>query len=100
MPQSDDDTDPDQIPPALVAAARLASPINYVTHDAPPFLLIHGGADNLVPEMQSRLMLAALEAKQVPARLLTYPKDGHVLSPLNMLDALQKSFAFFDQYLK
>ena len=56
---------------------REASPITYVTPDDPPLLLIHGDADEVVPFAQSQVMLAALEAKGVEARLIQIPGGGH-----------------------
>ena len=37
-----------------------ANPITYVTNDAPPFLIVHGDRDPLVPYQQSVLLDAAL----------------------------------------
>jgi acetyl esterase/lipase len=48
-----------------------ANPVTYVTKDDPPFLIIHGDADALVPHHQSELLYAALVKAGVPARLLT-----------------------------
>ena len=59
------------------AAYREASPITHVTPDDPPFLLIHGDADPVVPFKQSELMLAALEEKGVDARLIRIGGGGH-----------------------
>ncbi len=41
---------------------RAASPLTYVHADAPPFLLMHGRADNAVPHHQSILLYEALAA--------------------------------------
>ncbi len=48
---------------------REASPVNYVHAGAPPFLLIHGDADELVPLRQSELLRDALEKAGVEAML-------------------------------
>ena len=53
------------------------SPARLVTAHAPPFLLIHGGLDLIVPLQQSRLMVAALGRNQVPAKLIVKPGGGH-----------------------
>jgi acetyl esterase/lipase len=53
------------------------SPARRVTEDAPPFLIFHGTADPLVPIQQSRALLAALEAKGVPAELIVKQLGGH-----------------------
>jgi len=59
--------------------AQLAniSPARQVTENTPPFLLINGDADFMVPLQQSRVMLVALEEKNVPAELIVKPGGGH-----------------------
>ena len=42
--------------------ARAASPLTYVGKNAPPFLIMHGLADNSVPHGQSVLLYEALAA--------------------------------------
>ncbi len=53
------------------------SPARRVTGNEPPFLLIHGDADPVVPLKQSELMKAALEEKGVSAELIVKPGGGH-----------------------
>jgi acetyl esterase/lipase len=57
--------------------AWMASPINHVTADAAPFLLIHGDADEAVPLKQSEMMEEALRKVNVPAKLIRIAKGGH-----------------------
>ncbi len=45
---------------------RLASPIDQVRPDAPPFLLIHGSSDSIVLAAESQHFAAALEAAGAP----------------------------------
>ncbi|BBZ43152.1 carboxylesterase LipQ [Mycobacterium parmense] len=45
---------------------RAASPISYVHSEAPPFLVLHGEKDELVPSGQSREFCAALRAAGAP----------------------------------
>ena len=56
---------------------RRASPITYVTRDAPPFLIIHGDNDPLVPHHQSELLAAALKKAGVPVTFYTVKGGGH-----------------------
>jgi dipeptidyl aminopeptidase/acylaminoacyl peptidase len=49
--------------PALVARAN---PITFVTGDDPPFLIVHGDQDPLVPHHQSELLANALNKAGVP----------------------------------
>jgi acetyl esterase/lipase len=60
--------------PALLAAA---SPLGHVTADAPPFLLIHGDSDGLVPLSQSQLLAAALTDAGVRNELVTIRGGDH-----------------------
>jgi acetyl esterase/lipase len=53
------------------------SPARLVTPQAPPFLLIHGDADPVVPLQQSERMLAALKQAGVPAELIVKHGGGH-----------------------
>jgi acetyl esterase/lipase len=54
-----------------------ANPITYVTPDAPPFLIVHGDQDPLVPHHQSELLTAALEKAGVPVTFYTVMGGGH-----------------------
>jgi acetyl esterase/lipase len=54
-----------------------ASPVRYVTPDDPPFLLIHGAQDEVVPQEQSQLMYNRLVEKGVPAELVIVKNAGH-----------------------
>ena len=66
--------------PQTVDSAQLLkqiSPAHLVTRQAPPFLLIHGDADPVVPLQQSERMLAALKQAGVPAELIVKKGGGH-----------------------
>lgn len=57
-----------------------ASPISHVTPDDPPFLLIHGEQDELVPVEQSQLMYDRLLQANVPAQLVVVTNAGHSMT--------------------
>ena len=54
-----------------------ANPITYITKVAPPFLIVHGDADPLVPHHQSVLLEAALKQAGVPVIFHTVQGGGH-----------------------
>jgi len=54
-----------------------ANPITYVTKDDPPFLIVHGDKDPLVPHNQSEILLDALKKAGVEATLYTVAGGGH-----------------------
>ncbi|HEU4893377.1 MAG TPA: alpha/beta hydrolase [Vicinamibacterales bacterium] len=58
---------------------RAASPLTYVSKDAPPFLIMHGLADSSVPHGQSVLLYEALKA------------GGHEAT-LRLIDGLPHTF--------
>jgi acetyl esterase/lipase len=57
--------------------ARAASPLAYVRSGAPPFLILHGRSDSLVPMGQSELLFDALAATGNEATLLLIAGIGH-----------------------
>jgi acetyl esterase/lipase len=54
-----------------------ANPVTYVAAGAPPFLIVHGDADPLVPFGQSMLLRDALAKAGVPVTLHTVVGGGH-----------------------
>lgn len=56
---------------------RRASPIEYVSPSAPPFLLIHGVDDHAVPYAQSEAMHEKLRACGATSTLVGVPKADH-----------------------
>ncbi len=77
-------------------AAR-ANPITYVTSNAPPFLILHGSSDPLVPVQQSQLLEQALKRTGVKVTLEVIPGAGHGFV-YGQGDA--QIDAFFDNHLK
>ncbi|HEY2893406.1 MAG TPA: prolyl oligopeptidase family serine peptidase [Pirellulales bacterium] len=61
----------------LIEKLKEVSPALCVTSQAPPFLIIHGDADPLVPLAQSEKLLAALKAANVPAELIIKKGGAH-----------------------
>ncbi len=57
--------------------AKSANPITYVDKRDPPFLIVHGDQDPLVPHLQSQLLHDALLNKGVPSELIIVPGGGH-----------------------
>jgi acetyl esterase/lipase len=57
--------------------AAKASPLSYVSQDDPPFLIMHGDKDNLVPYQQSELLRDALQKAGVPVTLKIIEGAGH-----------------------
>src|SRR5262249_2990270 len=60
-----------------VEKVKRANPIQYVTKDAPPFLIAHGERDPLVPCHQSELLHEALKRVGVEVTFHKIPGAGH-----------------------
>jgi alpha-L-fucosidase 2 len=61
----------------LFAGLRDLSPLTYVRSDAPPFLMIHGTADPIVPYTQSVDMCDALKKASATCDLIKVEGAGH-----------------------
>ncbi len=55
-----------------------ASPVRYVTPEAPPTLLLHGEIDRVVPVRIGLALRDALQAANVPVVWRCYPRLGHI----------------------
>ena len=56
---------------------RKISPVNHVSKDDPPTLIIHGDADTLVPIQQAETMVKKLTEAGAEAKLVTKPGAAH-----------------------
>jgi len=61
----------------LIEKLKQVSPALLVTSKAPPFLIIHGDADPLVPLDQSEKLIAALKTAGVPCELIVKKGGAH-----------------------
>ena len=84
-------------PEEIREEAEKISPARLVTSEAPPFLLIHGDADEVVPLEQSKIMLEALESAGVEAELIVKPGGGHPW--LTIHEEVAKAADWFDAQL-
>ncbi|MFA6002015.1 MAG: alpha/beta hydrolase [Thermoleophilia bacterium] len=58
-----------------------ASPVTHVSADDPPFLILQGEKDDLVPPEQSQELYDSLKAAGVPATLVMVENAGHGFRP-------------------
>jgi acetyl esterase/lipase len=80
--------------------ALQASPLTHVTPGDPPFFLVHGDADDVVPIANSEAMAEALREAGVPVQFRRVPGVGH--GPGLLADpALRAEVrAWFDEHLR
>ena len=77
------------------------SPLRYVKQALTPTLFIHGEQDNDVHITQAEEMYMALRRRGVETVFVRYPREGHGLrEPKHRVDALERTLAWFDKFLK
>lgn len=83
-----------------------ASPVVQASAEAPPFLILHGDKDRLVPVVQSQRLARVLREKGVDVTLKVYPGESHAFnrkksgeqSPASA-DSWRRTFAFLQKHL-
>jgi dipeptidyl aminopeptidase/acylaminoacyl peptidase len=82
---------------------RLSNPIYFVEKkplaQLPPFLIMHGDKDKLVPVAQSQLLCDALKSHGASAELRILPGAGHGIG-FNTPAVAETVLAFFEAKLK
>ena len=78
----------------------LASPLYWVTPDAPPILLLHGTNDKYVNYEQAILMRDRLKAAEVDVELVTLDGAGHGFKGEDQKRAYAATFDFLDRHFK
>ena len=68
--------------------AREASPVSHASAAAPPVLLMHGAADDLVPPAQSIRLAQALHASGATAELELVPGATHMWNGASDTDGI------------
>lgn len=80
------------------ALGREISPINFITSNMPPTLIIHGDADKLVPLYQAQRFGARCKEAGAPFKLITKPGVAHGWA------GMEKDYVFladwFDEHLR
>lgn len=77
-----------------------ANPVHYLTADDPPFLIVHGKRDRLVPVHQSELLHDALTRQGVPVELIVLPEAGHGGRAFQNEETTGRVIKFFDRWLQ
>jgi acetyl esterase/lipase len=79
---------------------RKASPIQHVSGNTPPTLLLHGTADRVMPVDQSQRYEERLKKVGVEARLVLVPQAPHNFEVFHNDQALQELLGFLGRHLK
>jgi len=76
-----------------------SSPVNFITGQSPPTIILQGGADFVVTPSQSVLLNSALQAAGVTHQYILYPTEGHGWVGNNLVDSFDKIQAFLNANL-
>lgn len=82
------------------------NPLTYVSADDPPFLIIHGDKDTVVPLNQSQMLYQNLTAAGVPATLVVVKNGDHGFGPAggeispSRTEITATAADFFESHLK
>jgi acetyl esterase/lipase len=89
-------------PKSNLELARRASPMHQKVHSpSPPFLLVHGTADRIVPVQQAEDLAGKLrQTAGSDARLLLLDGAGQTWSGQNLLQSIDTMLSFLDEILK
>jgi acetyl esterase/lipase len=83
----------------IADAFRVASPISYVSADAPPFFVLHGTNDSLIPVEQARAFTARLrEVSRQPVAYAELPFAQHAFDIFGSVRAAHAAVAV-EQFL-
>ncbi|MDI6102587.1 alpha/beta hydrolase [Actinoplanes sp. NEAU-A12] len=83
----------------LPKESAAASPVNYVSPDAPPLLIAHGEQDRIVPVGQSRELHERLIAVGAPAELRIVPGADHCFVGADLVPLVDEGLTFLDRAL-
>ena len=84
----------------LPVQAKRANPLTYLGPGDPPFFILHGSADPVVPPPQSALLHAALQAAGIPSTHRTITDAKHGGPEFSTAAVVAEVDAFFRRTLK
>jgi len=86
--------------PENYAKIQQASVIHYLSHNAPPYLILHGTEDEMIPYDQSELLYDALCAKGVEANLYLVEGAKHCSLEFSQPQIQRLILDFLDKHMK
>lgn len=85
---------------AVVDFSGASDAVRAIGADTPPFLIVHGTADRIVPGRQSELLQLALMKADVPNTLEYVVGAGHDMREVETPEIAEETTAFFDRVLR
>jgi acetyl esterase/lipase len=79
---------------------RKASPLHYSPGTPPPFLLIHGSADRVVPVHQAHALANKLKRSGASSRVMELEGEDHTWSGASLMKSIDQMLTFLDESLR
>jgi dipeptidyl aminopeptidase/acylaminoacyl peptidase len=76
------------------------SPITYLADVSTPISIHHGDLDREVPPELSNRLWQVMQTENMPGEYYSYPDQGHFFAGSAWQLAMERTLAFFDQYVK
>jgi acetyl esterase/lipase len=76
-----------------------ANPLNYITAQSPPTIILHGGVDIVVSYTQSVLLKNKLQTFGVVNQYVFYPTENHGWTGANLTDSFDKITTFLNAHV-
>lgn len=76
------------------------NPMGYITDKTPPFLIMHGGMDDVMSLTESELLFDALQKKEIPASFYYIKNAQHAGVVWQQEPIVKLLIEFFNKYLK
>jgi acetyl esterase/lipase len=80
--------------------ATIANPITHISKDDPPFLIVHGTADPIVPIGQSKILYQALKKAGIEAEMISVKGASHGLGIYGDPEVTTRVKSFFEKHLR
>src|SRR6185437_13429 len=77
--------------------AKIASPVNYIDKNDPPFLIVQGEKDQSVPNTESKILSSWLTISGVPNQLIIVPGAPHYGEMFDADDIRKAVFKYLDK---
>lgn len=87
-------------PTSNPTAYMQSSPLNFVTPQSPPTIILHGGLDPLVRPAQAIALRDKLLLSNAPNSYVFYPSEYHGWIGANLADSFDKIQAFINQHVQ
>jgi acetyl esterase/lipase len=85
-------------PASNAAMYQASSPVNHVSAQSPPTLILHGSDDPVVPVAQATALKDKLDGAGVPVQMVIYPGEGHGWFGAPLADTYNRVASFLNTH--